>query len=64
MNTLDKLLARIHAAELAAKVRPRHTHHAHHEDDEHGGGTHASRSARHSKRTSGHHPNHRKGHGR
>jgi hypothetical protein len=66
MNTLNKLLARIHAAELAAKVRPRHTHHARHEADEHDGRMHGARSqsAHRSKRTAGHHPKHRKGHRR
>lgn len=66
MNTLDKLLARIHTAELAAKVRPRHTRHAGHEADEHDGRKHGPRShsAHPSKRTAGHHPKHRKGHRR
>jgi hypothetical protein len=64
MNTLQKLLARIHAAELAAKVRPRHTHRARHEVDEHDGRTHGPRSAHRSKHTAGHHPKHPKGHRR
>lgn len=60
MNTLDKLLARIHAAELAAKVGPRRTHHEH--PDGRGGGR--SHPAHHPKRTSAHHSKHGKGHGR
>lgn len=64
MNTLDKLLARIHAAELAAKVRPRRTHHERHEDDDRPGRARGRRahSAHHSKRTTAHQPKHQKGH--
>jgi hypothetical protein len=62
MNTLDKLLARIHAAELAAKVRPRRTHHEHHEDDDHRGArSRRPRSAHHPKRTTTQRPKHQKG---
>ena len=63
MNTLDKLLARIHAAELAAKVRPRRPRHEHHEDDDRPGDARGrrSRSARHPNRTTTQRPKHQKG---
>jgi hypothetical protein len=60
MNTLDKLLARIHTAELAAKVGLRRAHHEHR--DGRGGGR--SHPVHHPKPTPAHHSKHGKGHGR
>jgi hypothetical protein len=59
MNTLDKLLARIRAAEIAAKVGPRRAHHEHR--DGRGGRSHPTHRP---KRTLSHHSKHGKGHGR